>query len=241
MPFPKAILLDLDDTLLDFEGPAASCWRLVCGKYAPEVENLASERLLQTILDQRRWFWSDPQRQYRGRMNLEQSREEIVHGALLRLGVNKPTLASHISQAYSTSRDEAATLFPDTLDTLNRLQHLGIRLALITNGQGAAQRSKIDRFALADYFDIMLVEGEFGVGKPDQRVYRHVLDHLKLLPEDAWMVGDNLECDVAAPQQLGVHGIWMDVGRCGLPAESPVRPDRIIHTPGELLQEIGGP
>jgi putative hydrolase of the HAD superfamily len=240
VPFPIAILLDLDDTLLDFEGPAERCWRLVCEQHAAEIDNLAAERLVQAILEQRRWFWSDPERQYQGRMNLERTREEIVHTALLRLGINEPTRASHISQAYTISRNEAVTLFPDTLDTLNRLRRLGVRMALITNGLGVDQRSKIDRFALACYFDFILVESEFGVGKPDERVYLHVLEHLKISPTDAWMVGDYLECDVAAPQKMSIRGIWMDVRRAGLSKESTVRPDRIVHIPGELLLENNG-
>jgi putative hydrolase of the HAD superfamily len=125
--------------------------------------------------------------------------------------------------------------FPGALDTLQRLCGQGIRLALITNGNADLQRRKINRFGLEPYFDYILVEGEFGVGKPDARVYQHVLEQLKVKPNQAWMIGDNLEWDVVAPQRLGIFGVWNDFARKGLPESSTVQPDRIIHTITELV------
>jgi putative hydrolase of the HAD superfamily len=49
------------------------------------------------------------------------------------------------------------------------------------------------------------------------------------------MVGDNLEWEVAAPQKLGIAGIWVDSSGAGLPRSSTVRPDRIIRSLTELL------
>jgi len=39
---------------------------------------------------------------------------------------------------------------------------------------------------------------------------------------------------VAAPQRLGLHGIWLDRARAGLPADATVQPHRIIHALAEL-------
>jgi putative hydrolase of the HAD superfamily len=49
-------------------------------------------------------------------------------------------------------------------------------------------------------------------------------------PSDAWMVGDNLEGDVRAPQQLGMCGVWIDARGGGLPSESAVTPDYIVRS-----------
>jgi putative hydrolase of the HAD superfamily len=48
------------------------------------------------------------------------------------------------------------------------------------------------------------------------------------------MVGDNLEWDVAAPQRLGIYGIWVDRGGAGIPPGNGVRPDRIVRSLSEL-------
>jgi putative hydrolase of the HAD superfamily len=144
-------------------------------------------------------------------------------------------LAKQVAVDYTRAREETLCLFPDTIPTLTQLRSAGVELALITNGEAEVQRRKIQRFALADYFSVVLVEGEFGLGKPDERVYLHVLEQLHVAPKDAWMVGDNLEWEVAAPQRLGIKGIWYDVAGNGLPGTSLVRPDRIIRRLSELL------
>ena len=107
---------------------------------------------------------------------------------------------------------------------------------MITNGHSAGQREKIDRFDLERFFEYILVEEEFGVGKPDERVYFHTLKKLDAKPSEAWIVGDNLEWEVAAPQRLGITAIWHDPKGRGAPAGSSVRPDRIIRSLPELLQ-----
>jgi putative hydrolase of the HAD superfamily len=56
-------------------------------------------------------------------------------------------------------------------------------------------------------------------------------------PPDTWMVGDNLEWEVVAPQRLGIHAIWHDATGQGLPPGSPIRPDRIIRRLTELLPD----
>ena len=80
-----------------------------------------------------------------------------------------------------------------------------------------------------------MIEGEFGAGKPEEVVYRHALESLRVEAATAWMVGDNLEWDVAAPQRLGLTGVWIDGPGQGLPAEAEVRPHRVIRRFAELV------
>ena len=232
---PKAMLLDLDDTILTLSANADPCWQRVCERYAPRIEGLSPEKLFAAIKERRDWFWGDPGRHRRGRLNLRRARREIVGAALLRLSVDGSTLANEIADAYGLERDEAIQPMPEAIDALHQLRAQGVRLALITNGTAEAQWHKIERFELAEFFDCIVVEGEFGVGKPDERVYLHALKELNVKPEEAWMVGDNLEWEVSAPQRLGITGIWLDHRGQGLPATSRVRPDRVIRSLSELV------
>ena len=123
---------------------------------------------------------------------------------------------------------------PEAIDTVRWLRDAGCRLALLTNGAGPAQRKKIARFGLTDLFDATLIEGELGFGKPDERVYCLALRALGVRPDEAWMVGDNLEWDVGAPQKLGVFSVWIDRAGRGLPTVTDVRPDRIVRALSDL-------
>ena len=51
-----------------------------------------------------------------------------------------------------------------------------------------------------------------------------------------WMVGDNLEWDVAAPQKLGIFAVWIDVKGKGPPASMDIRPNRTLRTLSELMK-----
>src|SRR5207245_470771 len=81
----------------------------------------------------------------------------------------------------------------ETRAILDALRARGLPLALVTNGDAVQQRDKIERHDLARYFDAILIEGEFGCGKPEERVYREALRRLGVGSEGAWMVGDPLE------------------------------------------------
>src|SRR5438093_1179563 len=84
--WPKAVLLDLDDTILSFDAGAAGCWQAICARFAPRLDTCDAAALLAAIDATRRWFWSDPERHRRGRLDLETARREIVTASLLRLG-----------------------------------------------------------------------------------------------------------------------------------------------------------
>jgi putative hydrolase of the HAD superfamily len=131
--------------------------------------------------------------------------------------------------------DEELLLFPDAHETLDRLKEFGVKLALITNGAAEPQRAKVVRFALEHRFDHVQIEGEHGFGKPEERAYIHAMEVLGVGPHETWMVGDNLEWEIVAPQRLGIYAIWHDGYGVGLPSDSPIRPDRIIRRLSELL------
>lgn len=233
--WPGVILLDLDDTVLEFAPLAEPCWRRVCARFAPQIAGGPSDSLCAAIREEQAWYWGDRERHRRGRLDLVCARREIVAGALSRLGIEDPALAREIADAFSLEREEAIRPLPGAIEAVRHLHEQGVRLALITNGSAADQRRKIDRFELAPLFDCILIEGEFGAGKPDERIYQRALDQLGVTPERAWMVGDNLEWDVQAPQQLGITGIWIDSAGQGLPEDSPVRPGRIVRSLADLV------
>jgi len=142
--------------------------------------------------------------------------------------------------AYARHRDRRIALLPGALDTVRQFKAAGCRLALVTNGSRRTQRMKIERFGLEPIFDAILVEGELGFGKPDRRVYELALSRLGQSPAQTWMVGDHLEWDVAAPQQLGIYGVWVDASGKGVPSDSPVRPDMTVRSITELHAAVAG-
>jgi putative hydrolase of the HAD superfamily len=229
---PTAVFFDLDGTILDWQSGMEESWLAVCESHAGGVFEPA--RMYDAICVRREWFWGDEHRAQRARMNLELSAREIVLRAFADLGLEEADRALRIADDYRARRDEEIGPYPGAIETLRAFRAGGIPLALITNGAAASQRRSIERHALAQYFACVVVEGEFGVGKPDERVFRHALDALSTDPRTTWMVGDNLVADIAVPHALGMHTVWVDGDGDGLPPTAPVRPHRIVRAIAEL-------
>lgn len=233
--FPKALLVDLDDTILLYDAGAPQAWQQVCERFAPRIPGLEAEPLRAAIAETSDWYWSDPERNRSGRLNLPATRREIVSIAFESLNVSASELVGELADAYDETRIKLIAPSHGAIGALRDLKARGVKLALITNGASQPQRAKIQRFNLAPLFESILVEGEFGAGKPEPRVYLHSLDQLGASPSEAWMVGDNLEFDVEAPQKLGIKGIWVDWQAGGLPVGGGVKPDRIVNRISELV------
>ncbi|MCH8350685.1 MAG: HAD family hydrolase [Chloroflexi bacterium] len=235
---PKALLVDMDDTILSYEAVGERCWREACLRFAPQVTGLDPEGLLGAIMASLAEYWHDPERNRRGRLDLGAARREIVSAAFTRLKVDAPVVQNGIADLFTEIREYAVEAIPGAIEALHVLRRAGVRLALITNGASQPQRAKIQRFNLAPLFESILVEEEFGAGKPEPQVYLHSLKQIDAKPSEAWMVGDNLEFDVEAPQKLGIKGIWVDWQAGGLPVASSVKPDRIVNRLSELVDGI---
>jgi putative hydrolase of the HAD superfamily len=238
---PQAILFDLDDTLIHAYGSAEAAWLLVTQELAEELAPLAPAEVANAIGDFARNFWADPERHRLWRVRLRDARREIVARSFAGLAdkghpVPPGEVVDRLADRFSSYREEQLRLFPDTHTVIDALKLRGTRLALVTNGASEAQRTKIDRFDLAGRFDHIQIEGEHAFGKPDERAYLHALRELGVDAQDAWMVGDNLEWEVAAPQRLGIFAIWFDGAAKGLPQDTHIRPNHIVASLSELLQ-----
>ena len=239
MPLPRAILFDLDDTLIRAYAQPEEAWRRLLGTFAEplNVRDAAAIELVRVaMMDEARMLWTDQVAAAKWRLDIPGARRLSTRRALARLGYDDEALADRIADAFTELRRQEYRLYPDAHATVDSLRQAGVKLALVTNGSSAMQRAKIERFDLAHRFDHIQIEGEFGQGKPELAVYRHALERLGCEACDAWMVGDNYEWEVVAPQKLGMCGIWYDPFDFGVPSTATAQPARVIKRLGELVE-----
>jgi putative hydrolase of the HAD superfamily len=238
---PRAILFDLDDTILVAFGPAQSQWRRTIAAFADRLGPIEANAVAAAIQAASTELWADPGRHKYWRHRIDEARRKIVADAFCELtefghAVPPQAVGDAMADAYNALHDAELAMFPAAHETLDRLKELGVKMALITNGAAEPQRAKVVRFALEHRFDHIQIEGEHGFGKPEERAYTHAMEVLGVGPRETWMVGDNLEWEVVGPQRLGIHAIWHDGYGVGLPPGSPIKPDRIIRRISELLE-----
>lgn len=234
---PRAMLIDMDDTILSAYGRPEIAWNRIAEEFATEFGPLSPQQVAASVLTFAKQFWATAEPVWR--LKLAEARRLTVKGGFDALAARgyklDADLAVRVADRFTAYREAEMFVFPGAHDTIDALKALGVKLALVTNGAADTQRAKVERFALAHRFDHIQIEGEHGFGKPEERAYRHAMEMLGVTATDTWMIGDNLEWEVEAPQRLGIYSVWMDVHGDGLPAGSAVTPDRIIRSLTELL------
>jgi putative hydrolase of the HAD superfamily len=236
---PGAIFFDMDGTLLDWQTGMEESWLASCeahcdGAFTPGDLHAA-------IRERRTWFWADAERAITGRMDLDAASRTIVGHAFDDLGIVDVERAHGLADDYRARRDLAIALYPGAIETLEKVRRLGVRTALLTNGNAISQRRSVVRFGLERHFDCIVIEGEFGAGKPDERVFHHALQSVGCEPAAVWMIGDSLEADIVTPLRMGMYTIWIDTDGNGLAADAVARPHRIVRSVAELLDGIDAP
>jgi len=233
---PRAILFDMDDTLISaYNGNPRDVWRRTLEEFDGKLGGIDLDITANAIHAAAQNFWSDASRHKAARLNLAQARYDITGSGLRDIGVHDETIARQVADAFHDLRNREMKLFPHAHATLDKLRAAGVRLLLITNGESEIQREKIRRFEFEHRFDHIQVEGEVGFGKPEPEAYHHALRTIGAAEHETWIVGDNLEWEVAAPKRLGIHTVWHDHAGTGLPDNAPAQPDRIITGLDELM------
>jgi putative hydrolase of the HAD superfamily len=236
---PKAILFDLDDTILNDDAVSEESWRGTCENLENRVKPITSKELFSAINSERTIFWNNPINLQGGAWrNLFQARLTIVKIALIKLGIEDDELAQEIVITYNDLKAKSIRLVPNGERTLNELKARGIKLGLLTNGEAESQRAKVERLSLTAYFPVCLIEGEIGFGKPDSRIFQLALNSMHAQAAETWMLGDRLEFDIIGAQNMGMTGIWCDYQRKGLPLDSAIIPDATINDISELINLI---
>lgn len=227
----KAVLFDLDDTLIFAYANPAPAWHAVAEEFAGHMGDAPVAGVGKALAESTAVFLSDDENRRRWRLEAAATRRAVVLDALVAAGY--PHLEDHaaaIADRYAQYREENMRLYPDALDVIDAFRARGLKLGLVTNGATEVQNAKIDRFGLRHRFDHFQVEEEAGFGKPDGRAYVESLAALNVPPEEAVMVGDDLVWDVLAPQRLGMTGIWCNRFGLELPEDAPAIPKfTVLH------------
>ncbi|MDA1190436.1 MAG: HAD family hydrolase [Candidatus Poribacteria bacterium] len=148
--------------------------------------------------------------------------------ALEDFGIRDEALATELTTTFRQNVLATHALFPDAEPVLTDLRR-DHRFALLTNGASSVQREKIANVGIESRFDVIVVTGEFGVGKPDATVFYETLARMDATPQTTVMVGNSLERDIIGAKNAGLKSIWLN-----LDGQESVEPDATIRSLTEL-------
>jgi HAD superfamily hydrolase (TIGR01509 family) len=155
------------------------------------------------------------------------------------------TLSARTDEALAVLREyhQAQNLWehvePDVVPALAALRARRLRMVVVSNANGRL-RHLFDRLDLTRWFDVLLDSHEWGVEKPDPRLFHLALAESGAAAARTVHVGDLYHVDVAGARQAGLaHAVLFDVAGLYDDADCPR-----VATLGELtgwLDATAGP
>lgn len=254
----KAVLFDLDDTLLWDDRSVKEAFEATC-KAASAKTGLDVQALEEAVRHEARelyqsyetfaftkmiginpfeGLWADfregEQEEFRKLEQLAPGyRKEAWTRGLKALGVDDKELGAELAEQFPAERRKRPYIYEETFRILDKLKGQ-YKLLLLTNGSPDLQREKLAGVPqLIPYFDHIIISGEFGQGKPAAPIFLHALERLSIEPEDGIMVGDKLTTDILGANTIGMTSVW--VNRHGMTRTDEIIPAHEIKHLEELL------
>ena len=223
------LLLDLDDTILDFHKAERIALRKTIGDFGVEP----SEKVLNRYHHINKWHWEQLEL---GLM----TRDQVLVGRFAQLfeELGMEVDAAACMKQYEHNLSIGHYFLPGTEEAVKRLKEK-YRLFLVSNGTATVQHSRLTSAGLYPYFEQVFISQEIGYNKPDKAYFDRCFERIPgFAPEKALMVGDSLTSDIKGGINAGLKTVWVN------PAHRPcgdIRPDYEIEGLSQLealLEEL---
>jgi len=258
----KAVLFDLDDTLLWDERSVEEAFQATCARASEKVPGLDPVKLEAEVRREARAlyesyetypftkmiginpfeaFWAHfsggEQEEFRKLQQLAPGyRVEAWTRGLKAVGVDDPSLGEELAQLFPKERRARPYVYEETFRILDALQG-HYKLLLLTNGAPDLQQEKLDGVPkLEAYFDHIVISGVHGVGKPAESIFHHAMELLGIDASEGIMVGDKLTTDILGSNRVGMINAWLN--RHGITRTDEIVPKHEVKDLNELLELV---
>ncbi|SEB56166.1 HAD family hydrolase [Paenibacillus sp. GP183] len=192
----KAILFDLDNTILDRTSTFNNFINSFLKTYFDHFE------MKQEIFDRIIYLDQDGYK----------DKQELFSELLEELPWELKPLKTELLDFYSTEYVKNAVLMEHAREIVQHLRKK-YKTGLITNGKTVIQYGKIDQLEIRNDFDLIIVSEEAGIKKPDPKIFELALRKLELSPEQCIFIGDHPVNDIEGAAKIGMKTIWMKVNQ----------------------------
>lgn len=203
----RAVLFDIDDTLVDLRSAMEIAVRQVSGEFVPELSEDDWERV--------HWeFRVDPTERYQaflsGEMSFVAQRIARVRRAFGVVGGALPDeQVASWNAAYEIEATRRWAAYPDVAEALNILDGWQMPYGAVSNNVVDYQRNKLDLSGL-QRISMLVGTDTVGVPKPDPAIFHEGARQLGCAPAETLYVGDNLLIDAIGASAAGLPALWLN-------------------------------
>lgn len=195
------LLLDLDDTILDFHMQEHMTIRKTLTAAGIRPTEAVCTRYSQ--INDAHW-----KRLEKG----EITRDQVLRGRFevlfQELGLEKDATPTALS--YMENLAEGHYFLPGAFEAVQAL-HQKYRLFLVSNGTASVQRRRLKSAGLEPYFEAVFISQDVGINKPARGFFDYCFAQIPdFAPEKALIVGDSLSSDIRGGQNAGIDTCWIN-------------------------------
>lgn len=210
----RALLVDIDDTVVDWIGPAHDAVVTAIAthpSFAERDPSAVADRFME-IVEETHALWMA------GELSVDQLRAERIRRLVRETG-NEIDLdeALVLADAYRRAYLAARRPVAGAGELLAEVRRLGARVVAVTNNLVSEQEDKLRHTNLRHLFDDLVISEAAGVNKPDPVIFEIALRAAGAAPSEAVMLGDSWENDVVGALGMGIAAAWLDRRGLGVP------------------------
>lgn len=204
----KVILLDIDDTLFDYEQSENYALTKVFEDFKYfEEHNLEDYRnLRKEYREINDFLWKELEKGNTTSEKLKIERFSILFD-VMKLDYD----AEKFSKGYLKRLGEGAFLFEGAMEFCEYVSKK-YKVAIITNGLKEVQTKRIKKSGIGKFADAVIISEEVGVNKPHREIFEYALKKLgHVSKNDVIMIGDSQTADIQGGINIGIDTCWVNI------------------------------
>lgn len=200
----RAVLFDMDGTLLDHASASAAAGAAFVARVRPDLPVEAAMEL-----------WSDADHEgydrfLAGELTFAERRRYGVRGLVPALVGAPDDVVDATFAGYLADYRAQWRAYPDARPALAAILDLGLRVAVVSNNSLAQTQEKADVIGLPPELAPVVASEEVGAAKPDPRIFLAACEAVDTVPDETLMVGDDLRGDVLGALRAGLRAVWLN-------------------------------
>lgn len=221
----KALLFDLDDTLVDFRQAELLGLSTIHTYHLQSHVTEADLKKTYHKINKKLWGKVETGETTANQVKTERFRLLLEN---FQLNINYETIA----HTYEHTLGRCTNWYPGAEETLYLLKKY-YQLGIITNGLADIQQQKYQRLGLDKLFSCYLISEVIGIAKPKKEIFDLALQELNLQPHEALMIGDSLSSDYQGAINAGLDFCWINQNSHPVPKKLPL-PKHVLASVTQL-------